>query len=312
MKLDPVKVEWIVREKERGLLTNSVIAERVGVSPIWVMKLWRRYRTEGGGGRVPELRRPGRKAAPQLSERDRVAVVEARKRYKVSAVLLERIIDDVSGIHIPHNRIHGVLKAMGLARDEPRKQQRRKWVRYERRYSNSMWHTDWTLIDGKGWLIAYLDDASRYIVGYGLFPEATSAHSVEVLKEAIERHGRPASILTDRGIQFYAVESEEREKGATVFERYLVQNTIRQVLSRVMHPQTNGKVERFFRTVKEKLPEFEGDVDGLVEWYNTVRPHMSLNLDAIETPQQAYARKMPEEGVVTDEESGEVYHAQKE
>ena len=148
------------------------------------------------------------------------------------------------------------------------------------------------------------------MVGWGLFPEATSEHSVEVLKEAIRKHGKPASILTDRGIQFYAVEADERLKGLTVFEKYLIQNEIRQVLSRVNHPQTNGKVERFFRTVKGKLGRFES-LDRLMEWYNTVRPHMSLNLDTIETPYQAYARKMPEGGTVVDEEAGEVYHAQK-
>ena len=200
---------------------------------------------------------------------------------------------------------------MGLARDEPRKQARKKWIRYERKYSNSMWHTDWTLIEGRGWLIAYLDDASRYVVGYGLFPEATSEHSVEVLKQAIKNHGKPASILTDRGIQFYANESEERQKGATVFERYLVENEIRQVLARVLHPQTNGKLERFFGTVKRKIDRFD-DIDALMRWYNTKRPHMSLNLDVIETPYQAYLRKMPEkEGIVEDEEAGERYHAQK-
>ena len=131
-----------------------------------------------------------------------------------------------------------------------------------------------------------------------------------MLKEAIRKHGKPASVLTDRGIQFYANESEEREKGATVFERYLVEEGIRQVLSRVMHPQTNGKVERFFRTVKEKLPEFD-TLEDLMVWYNDVRPHMSLNLDVIETPSEAFVRKMPAEGTVVDEESGEVYHAQK-
>ena len=142
---------------------------------------------------------------------------------------------------------------MGLARDEPRKQIRKKWIRYERKYSNSLWHTDWTLIEGMGWLIAYLDDASRFIVAYGLFAEATSQHAVDVLMEAIRKHGKPASILTDRGIQFYAVEADDRIRGSTVFERYLVENEIRQILSRVSHPQTNGKVERFFRTVKEVL-----------------------------------------------------------
>jgi putative transposase len=196
---------------------------------------------------------------------------------------------------------------MGLARDEPRKQVRKKWIRYERN-ANSLWHTDWTLIEGMGWLIAYLDDASRFIVGYGLFPEATSEHAVEVLKEAVSKHGKPASILTDR-VQFYAVEADDRLRGLTVFEKYLIENEIRHVLGRVSHPQTNGEVERFFRTVKDKLDRFES-IDELIERYNMTRPR-SLDLDTIETPYRAYARKMPEGGTVIDEESGETYHAQK-
>ena len=50
----------------------------------------------------------------------------------------------------------------------------------------------------------------------------------------------------------------------------------------------------------------------LVAWYNTVRLHMSLNLDVIETPSEAFIRKMPKEGTVSDERSGEIYHASKE
>jgi putative transposase len=308
MKLDPVKVEWVVRQKEKGA-SNRRIADSVRVSCRRVQELWSEYRRTGA---VPVLKRPGRRRVEPSEEEMRV-VARAYARYRRGALILERVIAVIYGASIPHNRIHRVLKSMGLARDEPRKQERRKWVRFERRYSNSMWHTDWTFIEGReGWLIAYLDDASRFVTGWGLFPEATSQHSVDVLKEAIRRHGKPASILTDRGIQFYANESEEREKGATVFERFLVGNRIRQVLSRVMHPQTNGKVERFFRTVKEKLNEFD-TMKELVWWYNEVRPHMSLNLDVIETPHQAFVRKMPEPGTtVVDKESGEVYRAQKE
>jgi putative transposase len=306
MKLDPVKVGWIIRRKEEGA-SNRTISDSTDVSVRRVQELWSAYRKTGT---LPVLKRPGRKRVePSVEESELVA--RAYAEYRRGALMLERVIAVIYGARIPHNRIHRVLKSMGLARDEPRKRLRRKWVRYERKYSNSLWHTDWTLIDGKGWLIAYLDDASRFIVGYGLFPEATSEHAVEVLKEAIGKHGKPASILTDRGVQFYAVEADDRLRGLTAFERYLIENEIRQILSRVSHPQTNGKVERFFRTVKDKLPEFDG-VDQLIQWYNLKRPHMSLNLDVIETPYQAYARKMPEEGtVVTDEESGEVYHAQK-
>ena len=77
------------------------------------------------------------------------------------------------------------------------------------------------------------------------------------------------------------------------------------------HPQTNGKVERFFGTVKRKLDRFNS-VDELAEWYNFVRPHMSLNLDVIETPYGAFIRKMPKGGTIVDERSGEIYHASKE
>ena len=307
VKLDPVKVAWIIRQKENGA-RNETIARSMGVSVRRVQSLYSSYMRTGS---VPELGRPGRKRI-EPSEDERRIIEEAHKEHEAGAVLLERVIDVIYTRHIPHNRIHRVMREMGLARDEPRKQIRKKWIRYERKYSNSLWHTDWTLIDGMGWLIAYLDDASRFVLSYGLFPEATSERSVEVLKQAIKKHGKPASVLTDRGTQFYANETEEREKGSTLFERYLVENEIRQILSRVSHPQTNGKVERFFGTLKRKLPRFDNDIDRLITWYNMKRPHMSLNLDVIETPYRAYLRKMPtREGIVEDEEAGERYHAQK-
>ena len=159
MKLDPVKVEWMVRQKEKGT-SNQTIADSMQVSPRWVRELWRRYRDTGG---IPELGKPGRRHV-ETTEEEKNTILEAHMEYETGAVMLERIIDSC-GTHIPHNRIRLVLKKMGLARDEPRKQLRRRWVRFERRYSNSMWHTDWTLIEGKGWMIAYLDDASRFVTG---------------------------------------------------------------------------------------------------------------------------------------------------
>ena len=275
------------------------------VSQIWVKKLWRRYRVEQ---KIPDLRKPGRKPGPGISGEEKIIILRAREEYKVCAFILERVIDVKYSVHIPHNRIHEVLKSMGLARSEPRKQKQRKWIKYERKYSNSLWHVDWKHLDGYGWLTAYEDDASRKVVGYTVFTNATSEHAVEVLEKAIGRWGKPASILSDRGSQFYAVEFEARVKGVTAFEIALAKHEIRQVLGRVHHPQTNGKVERFFRTVEEKIHEFK-NVDELVTWYNSKRPHMSLNLGAIETPDEAFIRKMLQEGVIVDEESGEVYHA---
>jgi transposase InsO family protein len=71
----------------------------------------------------------------------------------------------------------------------------------------SLWHTDWYLIEddrwrGK-WLIAYPDDASRFIVGYGIFDEATTENAISILDDCTNRYGKPLEILTDHGSQFY-------------------------------------------------------------------------------------------------------------
>lgn len=307
-KLDPVKVLWIIKQKQKGT-PNHTIAQSMKISQRWVQMLWAKYKKTGA---IPVLARPGRRPVTTTPQEKELICRAWRENDAPCAMILEHILDSKYARHIPHNRIHAVLKEMNLASDEPKKRRRKKWIRYERTYSNSLWHTDWKYLDGMGWLIAYLDDASRFVVSYGLFDSATSENAVAVLKRAIQKYGRPAAILSDRGSQFYATEAEEKTKGVTLFEQYLVEQDISQRLSRVRHPQTNGKVERFFRTVQDKMEWFSGDLDRLMVWYNYKRPHMSLNLKKVETPYEAYNRKMPEPGTtVIDEESGEMYDVSK-
>jgi putative transposase len=139
-----------------------------------------------------------------------------------------------------------ILKEAGRGLPQPSKQRRRKWVRYEREHSMSLWHMDWKQLSDGRWWIAAEDDASRLIVGYGVFQEATAENTIHILKQAIDKHGRPRELLTDRGSQFYANEGERREKGISQFEAYLAEQGIKHILCRVNHPQTNGKLERFY------------------------------------------------------------------
>jgi len=194
---------------------------------------------------------------------------------------------------ISKNKIHEVLKMNGYAR-EKNKRKRKKWIRYERKHSMELWHTDW-FFKGK-WIIAYLDDSSRLIVGYGVFENATAENAIKVLKEAMDDYGKPESILTDRGSQFYA-SAGKKAKGVSKFERFLLESGIKHIVGRVNHPQTNGKIERFFGTLEAKIRYFNS-IDEFIEWYNNKRPHMSLNLDELETPYQAFLRKLPPERVM--------------
>lgn len=145
MKLDPVKVEWIVRQKEKGI-RNATIAGSMKVCVRRVQRLWSAYSSTGA---VPVLKRPGRRRV-DASEEEKDPFARAYGEYKRDAFTLKKVIDVIYLTHILHNRIHGVMKSMGMTRDEPRKQLRRKWVRYERKYSTSLWHTDWTLARGRG------------------------------------------------------------------------------------------------------------------------------------------------------------------
>ena len=287
-KLKPWDILQIIDDRLAGESAYQ-LAKRHKITPQWVRCLVRHYQETGA---PPEIGQCGRKAKP-FTEEEISTVLSAYEIYHLGAVRLEEILSDFMKIEMSHNRIHKLLRKLKLAKKSKDKSQRRKWVRYEKKYSNSMWHTDWTKLHGK-WLIVIIDDASRFIVGWGLFQHATSANSVLVLERAMAEYGCPKMMLTGRDVQFYS--SPKRQSNVkpkpTDFEDCLAAHKIKHILARVNHPQTNGKCERVFGTVKQKADEFEG-LEALFDWYNNIRPHMSLR-DGLETPAQAFVRKMKE------------------
>ena len=291
----------------------------MGITVRYVQMLWARFKDTPKDKIVfpAPMGRP-RRGPPARSEQS--AVLSARRALRSGA---SRIWGHLrtSGMAVPKGVIHAILRESGDAVEHKRKQGRRKWIRYERKHSNSLWHTDYKQLDDKRWLIAYEDDASRFITGWGVFKEATSEHAIEVLDRAMSQYGKPRSILTDRGSTFYATESEKKSKGVSKFEKHLENMGIQHILARVAHPQTNGKLERIHGEIQRKLSLF-CDVAGppgsacpinppvieqdplvrFMKWYNHDRPHMSLDTDIEETPAMAFERKMPPPGSdVTDE-----------
>ena len=292
-KLNKRKILWIIREVDKGELSIRKIAKIQNISERWVREIYRRFK--GKDLRDPNLevfKKPGRKPKP-ITEEEINLINEIHQEFPMGAVSIERLLKNYQyEMQLSHNRIHRILLMLGLSKRNPKKSKRRKWIRYERRYSNSLWHVDWMEFKGEK-VIAYEDDASRFIVGFGVFRNATAKHSVEVLRKAVEEWGKPKEVMSDHGPQFTSIEREGYKKPKpNEFQRFLKENGIRHVKARVKHPQSNGKIERLFLSLKKYRDHF-GSWEKAVEFYNFRRPHMSLEANGILlTPYQAFIEKL--------------------
>jgi putative transposase len=278
-KLNQKKIQWIVRELKKGELSAYQIARQQEISKGYMWRVFHRFRHQ----KKPKLLRPGRKPKP-IDDEEIEIVRKVKEETGFGAVNIEKVLAE-RGMRMPHNRIHAILRQEGLAQQQPNKSRRRKWVRYERRHSNSLWHTDWFEDEGKQ-IILYEDDASRLVTGFGEFANATTENSIKVFDGATARWGFPRQLMSDHGIQFCS--DEERE---FVFRDHLKSKGVEHILARVKHPQSNGKLERLILTMR-KLMKWKGSLEEAVKFYNEKRPHMSLENEHLRTPLQAFHEKL--------------------
>ena len=269
-KLNKRKVKWIVREVERRELGVWTIARQQNITPRHARRVAKRFKNK-----EPEFKKCGRK--PKLiTDEERKIVIETYKEIRASSTMIEQYLDE-KDIHINHNRIHRILLEAKLAKEEKRKKNRRKWVRYERKHSNSLWHTDWFEYKGRQAII-YIDDASRFIPSYGEFANANTENSLKVFKQGL-KHGIPKQVMSDHGTQF-----------EIQFMEGLKSYGVKHIKARVKHPQSNGKAERAIQTIKKLWKEL-GSFDKAIEQYNYKKPHMSLTNGKLRTPYQAFLDK---------------------
>ena len=120
-RLTERKIRYIVRHKQRGK-SNREIAFEMRVSISIVKRVWSYWLTHK---EYLPIKRGGRKVK-ELSEEEKEIIRGAKMKYKLGARRVEKVIEQVYGIHIPHNRIHRFLLKEGLAKEEPKKKRRRE------------------------------------------------------------------------------------------------------------------------------------------------------------------------------------------
>lgn len=179
---------------------------------------------------------------------------------------------------------NNILKRNGCISEEE-SLKHKPFVRFERDKCNQMWQTDFkgdfALLDGtRCFPLDILDDHSRFSIKIAAKPNTLGV--ADSFREAFYEYGMPDSVLSDNGWTFRGFRN-----GYTHFEKWLMNHDILPIHGRIMHPQTQGKIERFHRTMKTELlnqNKFKDILDadrGLQEWrmkYNNIRPHEALNM----------------------------------
>lgn len=199
---------------------------------------------------------------------------------------LKRVLEEQGHQNIPCVKtVNNILNRYGcISPEESLKHQ--PYRRFERSHCNELWQTDFKgefkMADGKYcYPLDILDDHSRFLIQ--IKPYHKTGNVVKSSFEmAFHNYGMPAAILSDNGAQFAGF-----KKGYTQFEKWLMNLDILPIHGRYFHPQTQGKIERFHRTLKSELLNHTvihdlTDADNQLQtWrkkYNHIRPHEALDM----------------------------------
>lgn len=263
------------------------MAMKVSRMALW--KIEQRYKKWGTEG----LRnhKPGRLYEP-LNAKFYDLVIKEWKKQKCGARKLH-IIFKKKGFGVSRRKIEQVLILEGFQKPVKRRKKPRKYKRYEWPIPNYMWHTDWHVIKAKKLkgenIIVYLDDCSRKVMGYGKGSPNTKNSLFALYSATAKNLAMPFMLNSDRGSQFIPGKLNKEGKAFHEFQEALSELGIIFIPSKRMHPQTNGKLERFFGILDAEFDERFKDLDGFIEWYNNER--LSEAVDYM-TPNEAYKKRL--------------------
>jgi len=269
---------------QRSGLPAGDFAAMVGLSKHTLYAWKKRFDQEGPAGLMDHSRGrlPGSRL-PDLTKRTILMLKQANPDWgcqRISDMLLR-------GPALPASAsaVAQVLHEAGYALEQvPTRPHPDKVRRFERARPNQLWQTDlFTFVlkrqNRRVYLVAFMDDHSRFVVGYGLHASQSSALVLEVLRAGLTSYGNPEEILTDNGSQYVTW------RGKSVFTRELEKRGIKQVVAAPRRPETLGKIERFWGTLWRECVESAIFIDlgdaqrriGLfIDHYNFQRPHQGI------------------------------------
>jgi len=282
----PEKMEIIRTVENSNLPVKRTLAE-LDINRSTFYSWYRRYSEKGYDGLADKTSGPSRfwNKVPEY-ERERIVETALKLPEKTPRELAWHITDE-QGYYISESSVYRILKKRDLitspayivvsASDKFQNPTKR---------INELWQTDFTYLKITGWgwyyLSTVLDDYSRYIIAWTLSTNMTSSAVKETLDMAIAKTGiksikvlhRPR-LLSDNGSCYISEELAE----------YLREQGMKHTRGAPYHPMTQGKIERYHRSMKNVITlqnyyfpgDLEKEIERFVEYYNNERYHEALN-----------------------------------
>jgi transposase InsO family protein len=219
-------------------------------------------------------------------EEETKTLAEARASPELSCRQLACKLTDDAGMYVSESTVYRILKKEGLIKPaeivgfKASKEYHRKTKR-----PNEMWATDCCHLKVMGWgwyyLVTVMDDFSRFILGWELKVDMAGGSLQEVVQQAVDFTGMTDVPLEDRTVLL-------SDNGAGYisqqFNAYLRLVGIGHITASPFHPQTNGKIERYHRSLREQInqlpydlpTELKSAIGSFIEYYNYRRYHEGL------------------------------------
>src|SRR3989449_1762237 len=232
----------------RSELTAGEFGRIAGISP-HTLYAWRKRFEELGPAGLDEKRRGAPKGS-RVPEATRRAILMLKEGHAEWGC--ERIHDMLmrsEGFAASAGAVARVLREAGYESEmQPTERHEDRPREFERAKPNQLWQSDLFtfLLKREGrrlYLVGFLDDHSRYMVGAGLYAPSWGALGRGGFEAAIANYGAPEEVLTDQGPQYHTW------RGTSEFARLCARRGIRQVVARARHPPPLGQIERFWGTL---------------------------------------------------------------
>lgn len=289
--IDPSKRIQAVEAYLKSGMSLESFAQTWGVSEASIRRWVGIYQGKGpkalGESTLKESpKKRGSKGIPKVV-RDQIIEVK-RENPQFGLRQVKGFLNRFRGVDAAVGTINKTIKEEKLEAKPARRRRRRssdKPRRFERAKAMQLWQTDITYFSltkhqQRCYLTVFLDDHSRYIVGWRLGLRQTGEFVMEALLDGIQRFGRPQEVLSDQGRQYFAW------RGKTEFQNLLRRQGIQHVVARSHHPQTVGKCERLWKTIKDEFWDRLGPLDlqeaqerlgHYINHYNHFRPNQGID-----------------------------------